>query len=43
MDLQSLVAILSGANSPNQDVRKAAEESLNQVLIGSFFRICIFF
>ncbi|XP_019166178.1 PREDICTED: importin beta-like SAD2 homolog isoform X1 [Ipomoea nil] len=30
MDLQSLVAILSGANSPNQDVRKAAEESLNQ-------------
>ena len=32
MDLQNLAIILRGALSPNPDERKAAEESLNQVI-----------
>lgn len=32
MDLNSLAIVLQAALSPNPDERKAAEESLNQVL-----------
>lgn len=33
MDLHSLAVVLQAALSPNLDERKAAEDSLNQVLL----------
>lgn len=33
MDLHSLAVVLQAALSPNPDERKAAEDSLNQVLL----------
>lgn len=33
MDLHSLAVVLQAALSPNPDERKAAEQSLNQVLL----------
>lgn len=45
MDLHSLAVLLQAALSPNPDERKAAEQSLNQVLflINILTYVCIYF